>query len=118
MWERTCVRRRPRPPERPPVRGAWRGRRSTVQRLPRAGGLGTKSGPLRRPLVVLLVATGRDQLGGAGAHASPRPPAGIEKRVHAHGLPDTHAAELACEGTPMNLIQARLGQSSPATTSR
>jgi len=123
MWERTCVRRRPRPLERPPVRGAWRGRRSTVQRLPRAGGLGTKSGPLRRPLVVLLVATGRDQLrartasvrsaqaghtpgrpssarsrasrwrprmcGCAGAHASPRLPAGIEKRVHAHGLRHT-----------------------------
>ena len=29
-----------------------------MPRLPRAGGLGTKSGPLRRPLVVLLVATG------------------------------------------------------------
>ena len=43
---------------------------------------------------------------------------GIEKRVHAHGLRHTHAAELAYEGAPMNLIQAQLGHSSLATTSR
>src|SRR2546422_7618164 len=44
--------------------------------------------------------------------------AGIEKRVHPHGLRHTHAAELAFEGAPMNLIQAQLGHSSLATTSR
>jgi len=44
--------------------------------------------------------------------------AGIEKRVHAHGLRHTHAAELALEGKAMNLIQAQLGHSSLATTSR
>ena len=44
--------------------------------------------------------------------------AGIAKRVHAHGLRHTHAAELAAEGIPMNLIQAQLGHSSLATTSR
>jgi site-specific recombinase XerD len=44
--------------------------------------------------------------------------AGIEKRVHAHGLRHTHAAELAQEGHPMNLIQAQLGHSSLSTTSR
>jgi site-specific recombinase XerD len=44
--------------------------------------------------------------------------AGIVKRVHAHGLRHTHAAELALEGKPMNLIQAQLGHSSLATTSR
>ena len=43
---------------------------------------------------------------------------GIEKRVHAHGLRHTHAAELAREGKPMNLIQAQLGHSSLATTDR
>jgi integrase len=32
--------------------------------------------------------------------------AGIEKRVHAHGFRHTHAAELAMEGKPVNLIQA------------
>src|SRR5438445_12476242 len=44
--------------------------------------------------------------------------AGIEKRVHPHGLRHTHAAELALEGQHMNLIQAQLGHSSLATTSR
>ncbi len=43
--------------------------------------------------------------------------AGIDKRVHAHGLRHTHAAELAHEGLPMNAIQAQLGHSSLATTS-
>jgi site-specific recombinase XerD len=42
----------------------------------------------------------------------------IEKRVHAHGLRHTHAAELAHEGHPMNLIQAQLGHASLATTNR
>ena len=44
--------------------------------------------------------------------------AGIEKRVHPHGLRHTHAAELAREGVAMNVIQAQLGHSSLATTSR
>jgi len=44
--------------------------------------------------------------------------AGIEKRVHPHGLRHTHAAELAAEGTPINLVQAQLGHSNVATTSR
>ncbi len=44
--------------------------------------------------------------------------AGLEKRVHAHGLRHTHAAELAREGTPANLIQAQLGHNSLATTDR
>jgi site-specific recombinase XerD len=44
--------------------------------------------------------------------------AGIEKRVHAHGLRHTHAAELAAEGKPVNLIQAQLGHGSLATTDR
>jgi site-specific recombinase XerD len=43
--------------------------------------------------------------------------AGIERRVHAHGLRHTHAAELAMEGKPMNLIQAQLGHASLAVTS-
>jgi site-specific recombinase XerD len=44
--------------------------------------------------------------------------AGIEKRVHPHGLRHTHAAELAAEGMPLNLVQAQLGHSSLATTDR
>nr|MDQ2897872.1 tyrosine-type recombinase/integrase [Actinomycetota bacterium] len=44
--------------------------------------------------------------------------AGIEKRVHAHGLRHTHAAELAAERTPANVIQAQLGHQSLSTTGR
>ena len=44
--------------------------------------------------------------------------AGIERRVHPHGLRHTHAAQLAAEGYAMNLIQQQLGHSSLATTSR
>jgi site-specific recombinase XerD len=44
--------------------------------------------------------------------------AGIDKRVHAHGLRHTHAFELASEGTALHVIQAQLGHSSVATTDR
>jgi site-specific recombinase XerD len=44
--------------------------------------------------------------------------AGIEKRVHPHGLRHTHAFELAGEGVPANLVQAQLGHNSLATTDR
>jgi site-specific recombinase XerD len=44
--------------------------------------------------------------------------AGIDKRVHAHGLRHTHAFELASENTPIHVIQAQLGHSSLATTDR
>jgi integrase len=44
--------------------------------------------------------------------------AGIEKRVHPHGLRHTHAAELAREGVPVHVIRKQLGHSSLATTER
>lgn len=44
--------------------------------------------------------------------------AGIAKRVHAQGLRYTHAAELAAEGLPADLIQAQLGHESLASTDR
>jgi site-specific recombinase XerD len=44
--------------------------------------------------------------------------AGIEKRVHAHGLRHAHAAELAAEGVPVNVVQQQLGHGSLATTDR
>ncbi len=44
--------------------------------------------------------------------------AGIRKRVHAQGLRYTHAAELAAEGMPAELIQAQLGHESLASTDR
>ena len=44
--------------------------------------------------------------------------AGLEKRVHAHGLRHSHAFELSMEGVPMPVIQAQLGHASLAVTSR
>ena len=44
--------------------------------------------------------------------------AGIEKRVHAHGLRHSHASELATEGTPLRVIQQQLGHSSLSVTDR
>lgn len=44
--------------------------------------------------------------------------AGISKRVHAAGLRYTHAAELAAEGLPVELISAQLGHESLASTDR
>lgn len=44
--------------------------------------------------------------------------AGIEKRVHAHGLRHTMAAELRAEGVDIGLISKQLGHASIATTAR
>ena len=44
--------------------------------------------------------------------------AGIRKRVHASGLRYTHAAELAAEGLPAEVISAQLGHESLASTDR
>ncbi len=44
--------------------------------------------------------------------------AGVEKRVHAHGLRHTHAFELAGEGVDLMTISAQLGHSNVATTDR
>ncbi len=42
--------------------------------------------------------------------------AGVQKRVHPHGLRHTHAAELAAEGVPAHEIQGQLGHANLATT--
>ena len=44
--------------------------------------------------------------------------AGIEKRVHPHGLRHTGAAELRAEGVDIGIISKQLGHSSIATTAR
>src|SRR5690606_18811522 len=44
--------------------------------------------------------------------------AGIAKRVHAHGLRHTHAAQLRAEGLDIGLISKQLGHRSIATTAR
>jgi integrase len=43
---------------------------------------------------------------------------GIPKRVHAHGLRHTHAAELRSEGIDIGIISKQLGHRSIATTAR
>jgi integrase len=42
--------------------------------------------------------------------------AGIDKRVHAHGLRHTHAAELRTEGVDIGIISKQLGHHSISTT--
>ena len=44
--------------------------------------------------------------------------AGIERRVHPHGLRHTHAAELRAEGIDVGIISKQLGHRSIATTAR
>jgi len=44
--------------------------------------------------------------------------AGIDKRVHPHGLRHTHAAELRAEGIDIAIISKQLGHRSIATTAR
>ena len=44
--------------------------------------------------------------------------AGVEKRVHAHGLRHTHAVELRREGVDLAVISRQLGHASVATTDR
>jgi site-specific recombinase XerD len=44
--------------------------------------------------------------------------AGIDKRVHPHGLRHSHAAELAAEGVPVNVISRQLGHANSAVTAR
>ena len=42
--------------------------------------------------------------------------AGIEKRVHTHGLRHSHATELVAAGAPLEVSAGQLGHSSTATT--
>jgi site-specific recombinase XerD len=44
--------------------------------------------------------------------------AGLEKRIHPHGLRHTHAAELSDEGVPLAAIRDQLGHETLATTDR
>jgi site-specific recombinase XerD len=44
--------------------------------------------------------------------------AGIQKRVHPHGLRHTHAFELMQEGVPLTIIQKQLGHNDLATTAK
>lgn len=44
--------------------------------------------------------------------------AGVDKRVHSHGLRRTLATELSREGKPLWVIQGQLGHARPSTTDR
>jgi site-specific recombinase XerD len=44
--------------------------------------------------------------------------AGIDKRVHAHGIRHTHAAQLRAEGVDIAIISRQLGHASITTTAR
>ena len=44
--------------------------------------------------------------------------AGIDKRVHPHGLRHTHAVEIAREGVPLHIIRRQLGHANLGTTAR
>jgi site-specific recombinase XerD len=44
--------------------------------------------------------------------------AGIQKRVHPHGLRHTHAAQLRAEGIDVGIISKQLGHASISTTAR
>jgi site-specific recombinase XerD len=84
-----------------------------IQRwMDRRAQLGHRQGPLfctlaGTPLSAVYI---RNMLHRIGAKA------GIEKRVHPHGLRHTYAMDLAAEGTPVNVIQKLLGHSHLSTT--
>ncbi len=74
--------------------------------------------------VVFLPEIAKGQIGDAVQQASVRQmlrrsctTSGIDKRVHAHGLRHSSAANMAAEGLPLNLIQRQLGYSNVATSS-
>lgn len=68
------------------------------------------------PLFCTLKATPTDP--SYARHLLPRlaQRAGLERRVHPHGLRHTHAADLALAGVPVLAIQQQLGHSSLVTT--
>ncbi len=59
-------------------------------------------GTVRRPVIIARLATR----------------AGIDKRVHAHGLRHTHAAQLRAEGIDIAIISRQLDHCSITTTAR
>lgn len=74
--------------------------------------------PARSPLFCTLQGAAIDQ--SYVRHLLPRLAnrAGIEKRVHAHGLRHTFAVELEAEGAVLSTIRDALGHSSAAVTDR
>ncbi len=71
---------------------------------------GAKGRGVRTPGRALATAYVRALLPRVGARA------GLEKRVHAHGLRHSHATELVAAGVPLHTIAGQLGHASTATT--
>jgi site-specific recombinase XerD len=82
--------------------------------LDRRAALGLRNGPLFCTLKGTQLSDGyvRDMLKRLAARA------GIDKRVHPHGLRHTYADELEKAGLPVSTISKLLGHSSVAVTSR
>jgi len=78
-----------------------------------------KLGPGARAPVFCTLAGGRVDTSYV-RHLLPRlaAKAGLDRRVHAHGLRHTYASELARERTPINVIRDALGHTSLAVTDR
>jgi len=78
-----------------------------------------KLGPGARAPVFCTLAGGRVDASYV-RHLLPRlaAKAGLDRRVHAHGLRHTYASELARERTPINVIRDALGHTSLAVTDR
>ena len=93
-------------PEAMAVVMRWLDRRRTLGINGRRAVLCTLEG---RPLQPSYVRTMLARLAGR---------AGIDKRVHPHGLRHTMAYELMMEGVPIPIIQKQLGHASLATTER
>lgn len=88
------------------VVGEWLSVRATLDLPARAPLFCTATGQLLAPAYVrrLMARLGRQ--------------AGIGKRVHAHGLRHTHAAQLRTEGVDIGIISRQLGHASIVTTAR
>jgi site-specific recombinase XerD len=71
---------------------------------------GAQGARVREPGRALATAYVRALLPKVGARA------GLEKRVHAHGLRHSHATELVAAGVPLHVIAGQLGHASTATT--
>ena len=102
------------------TRSSWRGAACRRLGLFSSAGSTSANRSTERPVLVFCTLGGRPLTTAYVRAMLPRLArrAGIEKRVHAHGMRHSFASGLAQEGVPMNVIQAALGHSSLATTSR
>ena len=115
------------PAGRHPPRPSRQGRQAPHGRRRRAGHSAARalarspaSAWAWRPGAGVLHARGRARRPSYVRHLRPRlaRKAGIDRRVHAHGLRHTYAAELARDRTPINIMRDALGHSTLQVTDR